>query len=261
MTTEILPALVSGANVPAPAELGNMSTQQLRAELAKSLTITARHLMYLAAVWGELDKRGEDLSDLRTGLAVYLPQIAAGRLAAEAVVRFAGQPTVLRSIASLPLERQQALARGEPVPVLTVDAGGNFRATELPAYTLTAAQARLVFDGDKVRSPDEQRAKLESARVSKATRVRPGPQNRVRYDAKSDVLRIGRVSATVGEVTAALALAAANAEDERIDSPADVPLVAKMTEAEHRTMKVRAAEAGMSLGEYTRTILRKACLL
>ena len=72
-----------------PQVLGSMSTQQLRAALAQSLTISARHLAYLASVWGELEKRGEDLSDLRTGLAVYLPQIAAGRLDADAVIRFA----------------------------------------------------------------------------------------------------------------------------------------------------------------------------
>lgn len=242
------------------ADLSNLSNQRLREELAKSLTFSAQHLAYLATIWAELERRGEDLSDLRTGLAVYLPQIAAGRLDAEAVIRFAGQPTVLRSIAGLPLERQQALAHGEPIKVLTVDEHGRFEPSEVPAYALTASQARMVFDGDKIRSSDEQRAILESRRVSKAARVRPGPQNRVRYDAKADVLRIGRTSATVGEVTAALA-SSAQAAGDVVDTPADTPVAVRLTDSEHRMLKVRAAEAGMTIMEYTRAILKKACLL
>jgi hypothetical protein len=247
-------------NLPVDTELLNMSSQALRERLAQSLTMTAQHLQHLSRIWAELERRGEDLSDLRTGLAVYMPQIAAGRLDAGAVIRFAGQPTILRSIAGLPLERQQALANGEPVPVLTVNADGKYEPTDMPAYALTAAQARMVFDGDKIRSGDEQRAMLESARVSKAARVRPGPQNRVRYDAKADVLRIGRSSATVGEVTAALATANQGGST-AVSTPADIQVLTKFTESEHRMLKVRAAEAGMSVQEYMRTILKGACVL
>lgn len=243
-----------------PYEVAGMSTQQLRAELAQSLTLSAKHLAHLAIIWGELERRGEDLSDLRTGMAVYLSQIAAGRLDAEAVVRFAGQPTVLRSLAGLPLERQQALAKGEPVRVLTVDADGQYTSADMPAYTLTAAQARMVFDGDKIRSPDEQRATLESARVKKIARVRPGAVNKVRYDPKSDVVRIGRSSATVGEVTAALVDAAKEREHARgtailgIEEEL-VQVVFRLSRAEHAQLKIRAAEAGMSQQDYTRAML------
>ncbi|MFV0284743.1 MAG: hypothetical protein ACK5JE_13320 [Castellaniella sp.] len=243
------------------AELGSASNQQLREELARSLTFSAHHLAYLAAVWAELERRGEDLSDLRTGLAVYLPQIAAGRLDAEAVIRFAGQPTVLRSISGLSPDRQRALAKGEPVKVLTVDESGRFEESSIPAYALTASQARMVFDGDKILNGDEQRAILESRRVSKAVRVRPGSQNRVRYDAKADVLRIGRSSATTGEVSAALAEAGQSRQNSVIDTPADTPVMIRLTESEHRMLKVRAAEAGMTILEYTRAVLKKACVL
>lgn len=248
-------------NFISPADLGNLSNQRLREELAKSLTFSAQHLAYLATIWAELERRGEDLSDLRTGLAVYLPQIAAGRLDAEAVIRFAGQPTVLRSIAGLPLERQQALAHGEAVKVLTVDGSGRFAESEIPAYALTASQARMVFDGDKIFSSEEQRAMLASRRVSKAIRVQPGPQNRVRYDAKADVLRIGRSSATVGEVTAALAAAAIDQQDDTPQPPVDIQITTKFTETEHRMLKIRAGEAGTSVQEYVRSILKAACRL
>lgn len=252
--------------MPTPYELNSMSTQQLRTALAQSLTLSAQHLAYLALIWGELEKRGEDLSDLRTGMAAYLPQIAAGRLDAEAVIRFAGQPTVLRSLAGLPLQRQQALAKGEPVKVLTATADGSYTAAEMPAYTLTAAQARMVFDGDKIRSPDEQRATLESLRVSKTARARPGAQNRVRYDPKADVVRIGRSSATVGEVTAALAEAARQREPERVSAivggDEDLSQVAiLLSKAERAQLKVRAAEADMSQQDYMRAMLAWTALL
>lgn len=248
--------------MPTPYELGAMSTQQLRAELAQSLTISARHLAYLATIWGELEKRGEDLSDLRTGLAVYLPQIAAGRLDAEAVIRFAGQPTVLRSIAMLPTSEQRALATGKPVSVLTVNAHGEYESAEMPVYTLTAAQARLVFAGERLRTPAEQRATLESARVIQASRVRPGAANRVRYDARADVVRIGRSAATVGEITAALAAAVQQRQavaEHAADDLAPVPV--QLSSTERAQLKIRAAEAGMSQQDYMRQMLILTALL
>lgn len=255
-----------GEALPTPYELNSLSTQELRVKLAQSLTLSAQHLAYLAAVWGELEKRGEDLSDLRTGMAVYLPQIAAGRLDAEAVIRFAGQPTVLRSIAGLPLERQRSLAKGEPVRVLTVNAEGEYQDTALPAYTLTASQARMVFDGEKMRSLDEQRALLESARLSAKRRPAPGASNRVRYDAKADVVRIGRAAATVGEVSAALAEAARQREPERIKAILGAeeelaPIVVQLSKAERAQLKVRAAEADMTQQDYMRAMLVWTALL
>lgn len=230
--------------LPTPYELGGMSTQQLREKLALSLTMTAKHLVFLATIWGELEKRGEDLSDLRMGMAVYLPQIAAGRLDADAVIRFAGQPTVLKSIAMLPVAEQREIAHGKPVSVLTVNAQGEYENAELPAYTLTAAQARMVFGGDKLRTPKEQQALFESVKLAKSKRVVPGPQNKVRYDAKADVLRIGRSSATVGEVVGALTLDAIPPDD----SVADLePVVFKLPPSAKRVLKVRAAEAGVSV--------------
>lgn len=256
-TTELVP--VEAPGTPTVYELGAMSTQQLRGELARSLTMTARHLAYLAAIWRELENRGEDLTDLRTGLAVYLPQIAAGHLAAEAVIRFAGQPTVLRNIATLTIDQQRALADGQPVRVLTVNTDGDYESTELPAYALTAAQARLVFDAGKLRAPEEQRAILEAARVSAKRRTRPGPDGRVRYDSRTDQLRIGRSAASVGEVVMALREAAQAAQPDEADP--DKAVIVKLTESEHRVLKSRAAEAGQSVQDYARAVLRRESLL
>src|SRR6185312_4651239 len=98
-------------------DLNRIPTPDLRAELARGLSLTADTLTRLGMVWQELERRGEDLADLRQGLAKTLPLIAAGRLAAEAVVAFAGRPSLLRALEGVPLERQRSLANGEPIQV------------------------------------------------------------------------------------------------------------------------------------------------
>lgn len=248
-----------------PPEIHNLSVQQLRAELARSLTMSAQHLAYLATIWSELELRGEDLSDLRTGLAVYLPQIAAGRLDASAVIRFAGAPTVLRSISTLPLDEQRALAAGKTVEVLTIDAGGKYTTRATPAYALTASQARMVFASEKIRSVTEQIAIFDATRASAARRTRPGPDGKVRYDSKSDLLRIGRSSATVGEIVAALAAAPSPSSittaAAAIETEADIPVMFKLDSAEHRMLKVRIAESGLTQQEFIRASLIRVALL
>ncbi|AUT47027.1 hypothetical protein [Achromobacter sp. AONIH1] len=244
-----------------PLELGSMSTQQLRERLAQSLTMTAKHLVYLAAIWNELEKRGEDLNDLRVGLASYLPHIAAGRLDADAVIRFAGQPAILKSIAALPVNEQREMAYGKPVRVLSIDGTGAYTEAEIPAYALTASQARIVFSGDKLRTPVEQQALIESAKLAKARRVIPGSKNKVRYDPAADVLRIGRSSATVGEVMSALASHASDAGDTPSEDMKFSALV-RLTEEEHRMLHVRAAESGhASAQKLMRAILKKYLLI
>lgn len=249
---DVLPALRDAPAPLTPPELGSMSTQQLRTRLAQSLTLSARHLSYLAVIWAELERRGEDLSDLRTGLAAYLPLIAAGTLDAEAVVRFAGRPSVLRALAALPREQQSALTRGEPVHVLTVNAVGEYESTDMPAHLLTPAQARMVFGDAGLRPVTEQRAMLESARVSAKRRTRPGAQ-RVRYDAASDTLRIGRASASVGEVIEAIT--SASKRRPALDDELSAMVQTRLTQSESRMLKARAAESGLGLSEYTRRVL------
>ncbi len=243
-----------------PAELGNLSTQALRAELAQSLTMSARHLAYLAMIWRELENRGEDLSDLRTGLAIYLPQIAAGHLEAEAVIRYAGHPMLLRNIATLPIEQQRRLLAGESVPVLTVGPGGEYEQATLPAHTLTPVQARMVFGAGKIRSVSEQQAILDSQRVTAKRRARPGSDGRVRYDPKTDMIRIGRAIAPVGEVISAITAHQTDASPATDGAVTAVAMI-KLTDQEHRQLKIRAAEAGLSVQEFARRLLVKFAAL
>lgn len=152
--------------------LQEMTLEELRAELARCVRATAESLVYLAAIWAELESRGEDLSALRTGLSAYLPLIASGRADPAAVVAFAGQPTLLRAIVQLPIAEQQRLAAGGMVPVVVQTPEGVEAEREIAPTMLSAAEVRRVFAPGVVRSPAEQSQIL---RLSRGRSRRPAP--------------------------------------------------------------------------------------
>lgn len=123
-TIATLPAnLKSGINEAHIKMLVKASTEELRAELATALKLTADHLIRLAFVWDELERRGEDLSSLRNGIGRYLPLIASGAVLAETVVAFAGTPLMLSRAAKLPVDQQlKAIEAGTVPPRLRVAA-------------------------------------------------------------------------------------------------------------------------------------------
>lgn len=104
-----------------PLSVTRMSTEDLRSELARAVTMTADALAFLATCWAELERRGEDLSTLRIGLAPYLRQVASGELAPEAVLAFAGKKMVLRWVSRQPIEEQKRLAARPAVSLVQGD--------------------------------------------------------------------------------------------------------------------------------------------
>jgi hypothetical protein len=230
--------------------LDNISTQALREELARSLTLSALHLVRLAAIWSELERRGEDLTDLRSGLAVYLPMIASGRLDAEAVVRFAGNRSLLHQLLTLPIEEQRRLAQGGTVPVAIQDSGGGYRVAQTPAYLLTARLAQRVFGDGHIRPPAEQAVFLETGSDERKT---PAPN--IRYLADERVLQVGRRKIPWHEVITAIG----SAPRPQVDDPVSVSVL--LTQDEHRSLRIRAAEAGQSMSQLVRLMLAQAGLI
>lgn len=158
--------------LPFVADISSVPTADLRKELAANIGVTAKALARMAVIWGELERRGEDLSSLRSGLMAYMPAIAAGELLPEAVVRCAGQMTVLKMLSGLPLDQQQRLLE-KGVPVLELDsATGTTVAEQVPVERLTLAQARRALAAGHVREPAEQAALLLPRAKSAAATVR-----------------------------------------------------------------------------------------
>ena len=140
--------------------LTRFSTKILRDELVKALVLSVQHISRLAAIWKELERRGEDLSDLRRGIGVYLKAVASGQLAPDALVAFSGQKTILDRISTLPIDTQRKLAAGDPVKIATDVTGRSVRS--LPVAEMTAAQVKLAISDGKIRDVAEQKAVLEA---------------------------------------------------------------------------------------------------
>lgn len=181
MNTELT---TSSRNELTPAAIASASTDELKRELAKSLNLSAEHLARIALIWQELTRRGEDLSDLRTGLTEYLPDIAAGRLDANVVVRFAGRKTHINALRLLPVDEQRRLLETE---LDVVDDNGDITTVRLDQ--IPAAQLRFVLSENGVRPIPEQRR----LRLAGPTRRRKKAPSRARiYFDENGWLRIGR---------------------------------------------------------------------
>lgn len=180
-----------------------MDTPALRAELASALGHTAKQLVRLAVIWVELESRGEDLSALRTGLGTYLPAIAAGTVAPEAVVAFAGQKALLRAVISLPPDEQRRLAAGGTVPMAVASEDGYTHRM----VSLAALPARAIYQvfGDRcVRSVPAQIAILSAAPPPWKGDGKPIRRGRITVDRKNGIIRVGRAVAQLTEVVAAM---------------------------------------------------------
>lgn len=228
-------------------ELQKLPTVDLRRELAKGLTLTAETLIRLGVVWAELERRGEDLSELRTGIARTLPLIASGRIAAEAVVAFAGRPMVLRSLEGMDLALQRRLADGEPIPIYLPGEDGP-RAMPL-ARIPAAAISRVIADG-VVRTPAEQRLAIRVKRRKDDDSTR---RYNIVVDREARTLKIGKAVVPIASVLAAMA-EAAGAKGAILDSPEKPAktIAGKVTEEEKERLRAAAKAHGIEEWELVR---------
>lgn len=242
-----------GFSAIAPPTLTQMPTEQLRAELARGLTLTAETLMRLGQVWAELERRGEDLSDLRHGLARTLPLIASGRLAAEAVVAFVGRPAVLRSLDGLALSIQRELAQGRAVQV--IDPGDPKAVQEISLDRLPHAALRLVFAESEIRTPEAQRLALRPRK----TRRTDGSDRRwtPHYDPDTGTVTVGRMAVRLSDLLSAIASAAGPDRPPPSDRPDEYLTVkTRLSRAEHERFQALCRRHELPDWEMIRKALR-----
>jgi hypothetical protein len=98
------------------AVAAQMTTEELKSDLATLLGYTADTLARLACIVSELEGRGEDLSELKIGLLPILRQIADGKLLPDLVVMLSGKPGVLFTSAKLPVSEQKKIIEGKIQP-------------------------------------------------------------------------------------------------------------------------------------------------
>lgn len=180
--------------------------------------------------------------------------IAAGQLDAEAVVRFAGNKTLLTAVSRLPVPEQHRLATGGEVDILTIDQDGNEIVRPTPAHLLKATQVRQIFGEGWVRNTEEQRAVIDQPRQPSRRK-----NQKISVDHKTGDIKVGRQRVSPSELFAALV-------DRYPDPPprdteSDKPIPVRLTESEHRRIKVTAAESGQTIEKLMRMALHNAGLI
>lgn len=261
MITDLVPVPVISAGDTALDDLRALSTESLRAELARQMAHTAQHLVRLACIVRVLEDRGEDLRGLVVPLLDHLRRIAYGQVLPEVVVRFADQPLLLAAVASLPIPDQRPLAAGEPLRLLVPvpeEQGGGWTHRLVPPARLGKAGIAQVFDRGRLRSDGEQRDWLaQKAREAAARAPRAPRRGKARADRDRGEVVVGRSRAPLADVLAALAdLRPAGEEGDRTEQ-----VVVPLTEAEHRHLKVTAAQGDTTMTELVRRALRAGGLL
>lgn len=191
--------------VPDQNQLATMSTEDLKAHFAESLEYTAKHLIHLGNVWLELERRGEDLSDLKKGLAVYIPMIAHHRLDAKLVIRYAGQKTLLSALSQLPIEEQKKLADSGTVPIFDPQTE---QEKVISLSDLSAKQIPQIFTDSGIRNLNQQIAYIATLESKQGKKNLPGSQARrarkIHIDADDKVLEVSNARADLDRVITVL---------------------------------------------------------
>jgi hypothetical protein len=188
------------SNLPVPsddredlfARFREMTVEELMQLLADGLNLTARSLLSNAVAIAVLEEKGKDLSGLKISLLHHLRKIACGQLLPEVVVRFAGKPSLITRVGSLPIPEQRRLAAGEHVLLLVPDVHeGGYTHRMADPLDMSAAQISQVFARDHIRSEAEQALKLDERHEEARTPI-PETVGNLKIDKERDGIMVGR---------------------------------------------------------------------
>ena len=193
------------------------TNEQLLEALSSTAQVTAKYISLLAKIWRELETRGVDLSDLKSGIAYYLPMIADNRLDPSAVLAFAGQQLLLREISLMPISKQISLVEGEKGEVVNIDSNGETTTILTSVGSLHSRYYSQVFNLGRVRSVKEQLSYLRGLGEKKAARRKllgkPVKKKKVTYDNQSDAVVFDNTAVLFNDVIKAIAIKTGTNED------------------------------------------------
>ena len=193
----------------------------------------------------------------RTPTLTVQADVAPGVLP-ETVVQFAGQPTLLRAVASLPPGEQRRLVEGETVEVAE-KVGDTYTHRKLAVGSLPARLVRQVFGDRTIRTVGEQIALLSASTPRPPKPGRPHKHGLLRADRTKGVILLGRRPIQPADLIAALGDLRGTSDEEPGEDASTV--VVKLTPAEHQQLRVRVATAGSSQQTLVRNALRAAGLI
>jgi hypothetical protein len=240
-------------------EFEDWPTDRLKDELARCIEITAVTLTRAAGIFVVLERRGEDLTALRRGWGWTFPMIAAGQLAAEAVVRFCGAPSHLKALVGLPLDEQRRIANGGLIEVVMRD---DPKVTaQLSLKQIRTDILPVVFQNGEVLPPAAQRANLQAQAKALKQQAKTPPKV-YRVQSRPDgTIKVGNSVAKKSEVLDALAADAA--PDKIPPGPKDDPAardyktaVVRLWPAEHKLFTNYCRSVDLPESEVIRKALR-----
>lgn len=249
MTGPLAP-IQAGAMDAERLRLAGLSVDDLKRDLADSLGLTVNSLIRASLAVQELERRGVDLTELKLTLLPTLRLIGGGQLAPEAAVRFIGRPQLMGLVSRLPIADQRKLGDGESVPMAVRGEDGAITHRLIDPLHLHRDQIHQVFGPDRLRPIEEQIVIVEGRRA--ASPANPTPVVRstlVRADVRNNCLRVRNTRLPVADVVAALA-ELRDAGDGVVadhDSIEEKTVIVKLSEEEHRRLKIHAAESGTTL--------------
>lgn len=188
-----------------PDDFDNLPTEELRRELVRCLALTAQNLYRMALLVKTLEGRGEDLSGLKIGMVDHLRDIARGTLLPETVVSFASKPSLIKTIGRLPIPEQKRLASGGTVLLVVYNEEGQRTHRPSNPLDMLPAQVRQVFDGDHIRTEQQQHLLLDEKNKN-AARPLPERAGKLRIDRERDGFYVGNHFVSAADARAALSL-------------------------------------------------------
>lgn len=187
-------------SAPAEIELQSISTADLRVQLGDAIGLTEAAIVKVAAIWAELTRRGEDLSDVRFSLSRFMLPVAEGRLLPRLAVVMSGQTRALERLVDLPVNEQAALMEGREIELFK----GGEKVERKPLLDLTYSEIALAVRDGHILTPKEQRLAYErSARLRNPSQPRRGRPPRITV-LPDNTVRIGAVEVPAERLLAEL---------------------------------------------------------
>ncbi len=146
-------ALAVAPAVDLSIEPSTLSVEARKLILERLEATIAEHLIYKGKVLASLAADGVKIAhDFHY---LVLQKVGDGSVVPEVYIRFQHKPRLMHRLSMMPLASQRRLAADEPVEV--VEMVGREPTTRLvPVIELDGDQVRQVFDGPRMRSPEEQ---------------------------------------------------------------------------------------------------------
>lgn len=140
----------------------NSAVTERREKYDAGMRMAEGGLRQAATAFLEMEKAGDDVSFIRSGLRQMLRAIAGGRMLPE-VYNFGGG--LRQRLMSMPIAIQEMVVKGDPLPLVVLKDGEGIETLRVPALRLLPKQLQQVFGDDHVRTEGEQRVWLEAQKL------------------------------------------------------------------------------------------------